>query len=122
MLFSSQSWLGITGVFMNKCINCDKETTNPKFCSSSCSATYNNKLVPRRKLEGNCVVCNKPITKKAKYCSDCFKSDANPKYVDWSKVTIGEDQSKRSYQINSRIRNLARRLYHKSNRKQGCAL
>ena len=28
---------------MNLCLNCGKETTNPKFCSRSCSATFNNK-------------------------------------------------------------------------------
>lgn len=26
----------------NKCLQCGKETTNKKFCSSSCAATYNN--------------------------------------------------------------------------------
>jgi hypothetical protein len=25
-----------------KCLNCDTDTINPKFCSSSCSASYNN--------------------------------------------------------------------------------
>lgn len=27
----------------NKCIYCNSETTNPKFCNKSCAATYNNK-------------------------------------------------------------------------------
>lgn len=26
-----------------ECLNCNKETSNPKFCSSSCSATFSNK-------------------------------------------------------------------------------
>lgn len=29
---------------LNKCLNCGKLTNNNKFCSRSCSATYNNKL------------------------------------------------------------------------------
>lgn len=28
---------------MSNCINCNKETVNPKFCSNSCAAKYNNK-------------------------------------------------------------------------------
>lgn len=28
----------------NKCLNCGKETNNPKFCSRSCSAKFNNRL------------------------------------------------------------------------------
>lgn len=39
-----------------QCVNCGKETTNPKFCSRSCSATYTNKLNPKRKLERICCV------------------------------------------------------------------
>lgn len=30
------------------CLYCKKETHNPKFCCLSCSATYNNKLYPKR--------------------------------------------------------------------------
>ena len=29
---------------MGKCLQCSRSTTNPKFCSRSCSATYNNSL------------------------------------------------------------------------------
>ena len=33
---------------MIKCIQCDTETSNPKFCTKSCAAKYNNKLrMPR---------------------------------------------------------------------------
>jgi 5-methylcytosine-specific restriction endonuclease McrA len=31
------------------CKNCNKETQNPKFCSLSCSASYNNRVNPKRK-------------------------------------------------------------------------
>lgn len=33
---------------MNKCLNCQIETKNPKFCSSSCAATFNNSVYPKR--------------------------------------------------------------------------
>ena len=31
------------------CFNCGIDTTNPRFCSRSCSASYNNKIAPKRK-------------------------------------------------------------------------
>lgn len=56
---------------MSKCFFCDKDTYNPKFCSSSCAAKYNNKICPKRKPEGKCSICNKPLSKLIKNCPDC---------------------------------------------------
>ena len=56
---------------MNKkiCINCDGEITNTgsKFCSQSCSATYNNKLRDK-KIKVDCLNCGSKTT-NIKYCS-----------------------------------------------------
>lgn len=53
---------------MNNCLQCDSQTTNPKFCSKSCSAKYNNKGVRRHGADTNpCPICNKPTRRK--YCS-----------------------------------------------------
>jgi len=38
-----------------KCLECNNETSNPKFCSRSCSATYNNRGV--RRHGSNLPVC-----------------------------------------------------------------
>lgn len=47
---------------MNNCKKCNKETKNPKFCSRSCSASFNNLgKVKNGKRAGNCVVCNKKL-------------------------------------------------------------
>lgn len=43
---------------MNKCIRCERETKNPKFCSRSCSASVNNSAVPKRQKQ----------TRLCKYC------------------------------------------------------
>lgn len=43
---------------MKNCLTCKKETPNPKFCSKSCAATYNNKVEPKRKLTRKCLDCN----------------------------------------------------------------
>jgi len=42
---------------INNCLHCGNETTNPKFCSKSCSAKETNKI-PKRKLKKKCSKCN----------------------------------------------------------------
>lgn len=53
----------------NTCLNCCQETTNKKFCSKSCSASYNNRGV-RRHGRGaiDCLHCGTETNNK-KYCS-----------------------------------------------------
>jgi hypothetical protein len=58
------------------CKNCGdffeaKTKENRKFCSRSCSTTYNNTKTPKRSVEGNCVKCDKPISKQLKHCNNC---------------------------------------------------
>jgi hypothetical protein len=47
---------------MNHCANCLKETNNPKFCCLSCSATFNNRIFPKRSIsqqkKSKCPNCN----------------------------------------------------------------
>ena len=75
---------------MNKCLNCNKETTNPKFCSRSCSATFNNRLYPKRKPTKNCKNCGKLINNTSWYCTKCKKNKLkkNPlKYTQFNAKT-----------------------------------
>lgn len=54
-----------------KCVTCSKETSNPKFCSRSCAATFNN-TGRRRHGRGpnNCLHCGKLTGSSAQiYCS-----------------------------------------------------
>lgn len=57
------------------CLNCNAEITSKyakKFCSQSCSASYNNRGLKRnfKKERKKCVICNTEIKKGAKaYCS-----------------------------------------------------
>ena len=46
---------------MIKCYNCGKDTTNPKFCSRSCSAKITGKLFPKRKTKRKCLKCNNTV-------------------------------------------------------------
>lgn len=41
-----------------KCLECNIETENPKFCSKSCSAKFNNKKFPKRKTNKKCASCD----------------------------------------------------------------
>lgn len=41
-----------------KCLYCEKETFNPKFCSQSCSAKFNNSKYPKRRIIRKCVKSN----------------------------------------------------------------
>jgi hypothetical protein len=54
------------------CLNCNKETTNPKYCSKSCSAKINGKLFPKRKLKNLCSRCkNIRDTYTSSLCKSC---------------------------------------------------
>jgi len=57
---------------MTTCKNCEKETSNPKFCSRSCSAIYNNK---KRIKKTNCVCpeCGEQKEYRSKLCLKCHK-------------------------------------------------
>jgi 5-methylcytosine-specific restriction endonuclease McrA len=103
---------------MNHCLNCGKETANPKYCSRSCAAQSTNRLYPKRKKRRYyCQTCGIKVPPRRKYCDSC-----NPHNVDWDMVSLSDLQDKRGYQINSRVRELARRAYLASGRPQRCAV
>ena len=95
------------GSNMNNCIKCGEETKNPKFCSSSCAASFNNKGVRRHgKDTGVCVECgSKKSNHIAKFCSiGCFHKFYAKDYI--TKWLNGEiDGTSRGNSISSRIRN-----------------
>ena len=104
---------------MNQCLHCGAETKNPKFCSQSCATSYNN--LHRSKKAFYCSKCGELLGYgykefgRKKCCDNC-----NANIIDWSTVTYGEVKEKRQYQVNSRIRDLARQVYEKSNKPKQC--
>lgn len=109
------------------CLTCQKHTLNPKFCSRSCSAINRNKVKRitgewgRKRKERACKKCKKILPRDysksydndRKYvCDNC-----NSHNVDWRSVTIRDVKSKRTHQTHSRIRDLARVLFRKSEQK-----
>lgn len=64
-----------------RCVNCNTETTNPRFCGRSCSAAYNNRQSPKRKRQTqSCPNCQKQFLKRVNsnqtFCSaQCRKTN-----------------------------------------------
>lgn len=104
------------------CKNCNNETENPSFCSKSCAATFNNRKFPKRKLfKIKCVKCHTELNRtsykdrRRTLCESC-----NPMIVDWESITYGEVRERRSFQKNSRIRELSRNKFLKHNPNPSC--
>ena len=111
-------WLGITVETAMICLNCGTETTNPKFCCSSCAAQYNNRVFPKRKKQLYfCKACGAETGYRRNYCRGC--DPTKPK--DFSDVTISEVRSRARYQANAWIRKLARRAYFGSDKPKRCS-
>jgi len=101
-----------------KCLYCGTETRNPKFCSSSCAARYNNHVYPkRRRQKFFCKSCGAETRYRRSYCENCDPT----KPQNFSTVTITEIRSRAHYQANAWIRKLARRAYENSDKPKCCS-
>lgn len=86
------------------CLECNCETDNPKFCSRSCSTTYNNRKSPKRQRQGSCKECGIVIKSTRTYCGGCTPHDVGSR-------TKKEVYSQAKYQKSAVIRQHARRVY-----------
>lgn len=105
---------------MNICLKCKNETKNPKFCSKSCSASYNN-LIPKRQRSKKCKIhdCNNYILSNRSYCKECLKT----KFLnDYSNITLKDIIDDTGFKTNRyrRIRDNAKHTYDKSNKPKLC--
>ncbi len=105
---------------MNKCHNstCNNTTDNPKFCSRSCAATYNN--TNRIKKKHYCKICSTEILYRRLYCDK-----HNPQAVDWSKITVADVVYKYEHSYGAsnrytRVRDTAKHIYQNSNKPNKC--
>ncbi len=102
---------------MNICKNCGKETENPKFCSRSCAAIANNTIYKKRKPQGKCAECGKPVVSDRKYCKECFQDSL----ISFDRSTLGEvKQNNKLWQLNNNIRTRARKVALNSNDIKSC--
>lgn len=104
-----------------QCLNCNEITINPKFCSTTCSSQFNNKLRPNYKPSKFCEDCSIEIHHKSKKCRKCAISITTK---DWSGITLGQliDDVKthNSRDLYGRIRERARKIYAKSDKPKKC--
>ena len=98
---------------MTTCLHCGIETTNPKFCSKSCSAIYTNKHFPKRKTTRKCTKCENTVANyRTTLCEQHLEDYKNS--VDYKNLTIGEYREMQSVKgkhpswLHSHIRNFAR--------------
>lgn len=89
-----------------QCSQCGATTGNPKFCSQSCAAKYSNKAFPRRKPEGHCKTCRKPIKARHVYCSE----HRPPTHLEASKFEALTNDTQQYRRIRGQARLLAQRL------------
>ena len=102
---------------MSTCLKCDTPTSNPRFCSRSCAAIFNNGQphINRRKPEGSCRDCGQPVRTRVTYCTDCWTEKR-----DSVVLVIGTESSNAGK--NPYVRNHARRLYILSGRPMFCLI
>lgn len=55
---------------------CQQMTGNPRFCSRSCAITVNNRLSPKRSVEGSCIDCGTAIAAQTPRCPICKEAFA----------------------------------------------
>ncbi len=108
---------------MRKChySGCTNMTDNPKFCSKSCAAKFNNRKFPKRtRKKYYCRICEAEVSWRRVLCDE-----HNPQKVDWSKVTLADV----IYSCNdgygpsnryTRIRDHAKVIYKNSDRPNQC--
>lgn len=78
------------------CLECGEITDNPKFCTRSCAAKYNNRTSPKRKTRRRCLKCDSLVDHWSdRYCQQHIqeREDNHPK-----NKTIGE------YRLASRLK------------------
>ena len=96
-LFSKKGMVCISIIM--KCLQCNENlttrTTTRKFCSRSCSASYNNKVSPKKKrVVKACINCNKKTyfvkgTKCGKYCSNKCQQEYQFNTITVPRIELG---------------------------------
>lgn len=101
-----------------KCLHCNKETSNPKYCSKSCSAKANNVLFPKKIKTNSCKGCKISITSSRTYCDLCWTT--RPTYSTLRDKPLSQVRGERRYQKSSYIREHSRSVFLKNNPNPKC--
>lgn len=91
----SKLYVRLDKYYRMKCPNCQKETTNPKYCSRSCAASFTNRLSPKRKLTKKCSKCDNIVRNyRSRLCKDHFQEAKLASNEAYRNRTIGFYRSK----------------------------
>ena len=84
-------------MFDKTCQNCSNKfkarNRDYKYCTQSCAAKVNNRLVKKRNKEGCCKFCKKEISASRTYCKECFNGNS------WRKKAVDEVTRKKQVLI-----------------------
>lgn len=90
------------------------------FCSRSCSAIFNNKNLPKRKLSKTCKICKILIKSDLKYCKDCWTGDYVRKHYLHNKTLEEAIKNRKDNNRYNQIRQISRKNYFQSGRPKCC--
>lgn len=103
---------------MNRCLKCGNKTKNKKFCSRSCSVSYNNSAKPKRQRTNYCK-CGVLAPPRRKYCDGCFEMECRRNYAATTLESLRlEAGSRNSY--HTILRTHARKVLKESGRLSKC--
>ncbi len=108
-------------MIVRNCQECQKETKNPKFCSRSCAAKFNNRHYPKRG-DGRgriCPVCDGTKDYASQKCREC---KTNERFQIQLKRTLKDTTSKGNARVKwAWVRSIAKLVLEKAGRKKECA-
>lgn len=105
------------------CLQCGKDTDNPKFCSKSCSVSYFNKRKPKRLSTRTkiCPICGEPKGDQSKTCRNC-NTNARWELARRAKIKDYFRDKSPSRAKYTDIRKWARKFIKESGREEKCEI
>lgn len=82
---------------MKNCENCNKLTSNPKYCSRSCAAISSNKTYPKRKTKKKCSTCGDLVKSyRHSFCETHQKEYLSNRFENLKELTLKDYWNKKS--------------------------
>lgn len=103
---------------MNPCQKCGIPTENPRFCTQSCAASFNNKIYPKRTVQPHnlCDSCGKRLRcsqnqRVSNKCRVCHDKERMTKYgMKTKKESVAESTSYAAKHKYEKIRQYGKRI------------
>lgn len=112
-----------SGILKFSCKNCNKQFTSKestrKFCSQTCSTTYNNfnRKILNPKFCQECSI----FIERGNFCDECIQIQRLKKGLDFTKLTLQNVKDKFGSQYHAKIRGWSRAEFNRHNPIKSCA-